>query len=256
MNKQVNDELANYYRQSEGWALDRERRQRSSLRTAWTISTIAVVVAIAEALAIVALAPLKTVVPYTLLVDRQTGYVQALEPLARDTIAPDKALTRSFLAQYVIAREGFQIESLKEDYRKATLWSAGDARKRYVDEMQASNPASPLATLPRRALVEVEIRSISSLSPNTSLVRFATYRTNPGGRRQEAQPWSAVVTYQFSGAAMSAADRLLNPLGFQVVRYRRDAEIPPTLPSEGSEAGSAASPLPPRVAPAPIRAAQ
>jgi len=245
MNKQVNDDLTNYYRQSENWALDRERRQRSSLRIAWTISVIAVFVALAEAIAIVALTPLKTVVPYTLLVDRQTGYVQVLEPLARDTIAPDKALTRSFLAQYVIAREGFQIESLKEDYRKVTLWSAGEARKRYVDEMQISNPTSPLMTLPRRALVEVEIRSISSLSPSTSLVRFATYRTNPGGRRQEAQPWSAVVTYRFTGAAMSAADRLLNPLGFQVVRYRCDAEIPPTVPSGKLESVPEANPLTP-----------
>jgi hypothetical protein len=30
MNKQVDEELAEYYRQSESWALDRERQQRSS----------------------------------------------------------------------------------------------------------------------------------------------------------------------------------------------------------------------------------
>ena len=246
MNKQVDDELTEYYRQSESWALDRERRQRSSLRIAWSVSAVAVVVALAEAFALMALAPLKTVVPYTLLVDRQTGYVQALKPLERDTIAPDRALTRSFLAQYVIAREGFQIESLKDDYRKVALWSAGEARKRYLDEMQVSNPSSRLVTLPRQALVEVEVRSISSLSQNTSLIRFATYRTNAGGQRQEAQLWSAVVTYQFSGAAMSEADRLINPLGFQVVRYRRDAEI---LPAPSLEL-SAPSPLRPALAPA------
>jgi type IV secretion system protein VirB8 len=245
MNKQVDDELTEYYRQSESWALDRERRQRSSLRIAWSVSAVAVVVALAEAIALVALAPLKTVVPYTLLVDRQTGYVQALKPLERDTIAPDRALTRSFLAQYVIAREGFQIESLKDDYRKVALWSTGEARKRYLDEMQVSNPASRLATLPRQALVEVEVRSISSLNQNTSLIRFATNRTNPGGQRQGALLWSAVITYQFSGAAMSEADRLINPLGFQVVRYRRDAEI---LPSPSLEVSS-----PLRPAPAPAR---
>ena len=36
---------------------------------------------------------------------------------------------------------------------------------------------------------------------------------------------------------MSAADRMINPLGFQVVRYRRDAEVlnetpPATLPNQ------------------------
>jgi type IV secretion system protein VirB8 len=214
------------------------------LRIAWTISAVAAIIALAEAIALAALAPLKTVVPYTLLVDRQTGYVQALKPLERDAIAPDKALTRSFLAQYVIAREGFQIESLKDDYRKVALWSAGEARERYVKEMQASNPVSTLATLPRQALVEVEVRSISSLSPNTSLVRFATYRVDSGNRRREGQPWSAVVTYRFSGAEMSEADRLINPLGFQVVRYRRNAEIPPAVSLEEVARPTLSEPLP------------
>ena len=186
MKNEVDEELAEYYRQGDSWSLDRERQQRSTLRIAWSISAVAAIIALTEAFALVALVPLKTVVPYTLLVDRQTGYVQALKPLERETVAPDKALARSFLAQYVIAREGFQIESLKDDYRKVALWSAGEARKRYIDETQASNPTSPLATLPRRAIVAVEIRSMSSLSPNTSLIRFVTFRTDAGGQRQEA----------------------------------------------------------------------
>ena len=43
------------------------------------------------------------------------------------------------------------------------------------------------------------------------------------------QLWAAVINYRFSGEAMSAEDRLLNPLGFQVVRYRRDAELAPEV---------------------------
>jgi type IV secretion system protein VirB8 len=36
-----------------------------------------------------------------------------------------------------------------------------------------------------------------------------------------------VISYRYSGAPMSADDRLLNPLGFEVTRYRRDAETVP-----------------------------
>ena len=227
MSKQPTDDLAAYLRSAESWAVDREKATRSTLRLAWGIAGGAAAIALAEAIAIVALTPLKTVVPYTLLVDRQTGYVQALKPLEREVIAPDRALTRSFLAQYVIAREGFDIDSLRDDYRKVALWSAGEARDRYVSEMQASNPKSPLATMSRRTLIEVEIRGISSLRPDSALIRFVTVRTDSGGQRQNVQPWQAVINYRFSTDAMSAADRLVNPLGFQVVRYRRDAEIPP-----------------------------
>lgn len=224
--KQPSD-LADYYRQAESWAGDRERTRRNSVRIAWAVAAVAAAVALFEAIALVIMLPLKTVEPYTLLVDRQTGFIQALKPLERQTVTPDSALTRSFLAQYVLAREAFDIDSLKQDYQKVALWSADEARSRYIAGMQASNPASPLARLPRRSLVDVQIRSLSSLSPDSALIRFATTQTDPGGRSQPAQLWVAVIKYRFSGADMSAADRLLNPLGFQVVRYRRDAEIAP-----------------------------
>lgn len=230
MKEEGENRLTDYYREAESWSADRERARASSLRTAWIVAACAGAIALAEAIALICLTPLKTVEPYTLLVDRQTGYVQALKPLERETIAPDTALTRSFLAQYVIARESFDIDSLRNDYRKVALWSAGEARSRYIAAMQSTNPSSPLASLPRRALVQTEIRSLSSLDGDSALVRFVTTRTDPGGQPHAPQAWTAVIKYRFSGASMSASDRMVNPLGFQVTRYRRDAELPPAPP--------------------------
>lgn len=227
MNEMRSDALADYYERADSWAADRERAEASKRKIAWTIAGVASAIALLEAIALVTLLPLKTVVPYTLLVDRQTGYVQALKPLEREIVAPDTALVRSFVAQYVIAREGFDIDSLRDTYRKVGLWSAGEARDSYVSGMQATNPSSPLASLPRRALVEVQIRSVTSLNADTSLVRYSTFRTDPGGQRQAPQIWAAVIKYRFSGDAMTAEGRLLNPLGFQVVRYRRNEELAP-----------------------------
>jgi type IV secretion system protein VirB8 len=227
MNQMSDEPLAEYYKDAESWATDRDRSADTSRKIAWIVAGVAAGIALLEAIALVLLVPLKTVQPYTLLVDKQTGYVQALKPLERQTVTPDEALTRSFLAQYVIAREGFDIDSLQGTYRRVALWSSGEARNRYLGDMQATNPLSPLANLPRKALVEVEVRSISSLNADTALVRYSTTRSDPGGQRQAPQPWAAVVRYSFSGEAMTSADRLLNPLGFQVVRYRRDAEMIP-----------------------------
>jgi type IV secretion system protein VirB8 len=219
-----------YYSEANSWATDRERARSRWQRAAWVVAAVASTVALCEAVALVALMPLKTVVPYTLLVDRQTGFVQELKPLDRQTVAPDAALTRSLLAQYVIAREGFDIASLRDDYRKVALWSGGEERNQYVAGTRATNPSSSLATLPRQTLIQAEVRSISPLGNGTSLVRFVTTRTDPGGRVGAAVPWVAVISYRFSSGAMSAADRLANPLGFQVLRYRRDAEIPIAVP--------------------------
>lgn len=259
MTDQGDPKLAEYYREAESWAEDRAEAAARSQRLGWITAGVAGGIALLEAIALVVLLPLKTVEPYTLLVDKQTGYVQALNPLERQTVTPDAALTRSFVVQYVIAREGFDIDAFKDTYRKVGLWSAGDARRQYLAAMQASNPASPLASLPRRALVNPEIRSVSSLGPDTALVRFATVRTDPGGQPRQTGIWAAVVKYTFSGAAMSAEDRLVNPLGFQVVRYDRNAELEPgSLPPPAAmpypQPGPVAAPVPvmPAGAPTPV----
>lgn len=220
---------AEYYRESASWAADRRAAGERSRTLAWVIAGIAVAVALIEAIALAALTPLKRDVPYTLLVDRQTGYVEALKPLDQTTIAPDAALTRSFLVQYVIAREGFDSDTLAANYRKVALLSTGEARARYLASVRAANPESPLASLPRGAAIDVLIRSVSSLSGNRSLVRFSTVRTAPGGRTQEAQHWASVISYRYTTAEMTAEDRLVNPLGFQVTRYRRDPETLPEM---------------------------
>ena len=241
MNEMSENARAEYYRDAESWSADRERANASARRTAWLVAGVASGIALLEAIALVMVVPLKTVVPYTLLVDKQTGYVQELKPLERQVIAPDQALIKSFLAQYVLARESFDVNHLQESYRKVALWSADDARRNYISGMQASNPLSPLATLPRRALLETEVRSISLLNEGTAMIRFAVSRTDPGGSRQEPQNWVSIVKFRFSGEAMSAADRMLNPLGFQVMSYRRDME---TLPVAAAPAAAVAAPLP------------
>jgi len=245
MNDMRDEKLADYYREAESWSEDRQAAADRSVRLAWIAAGVLAVIALVEAFALVALIPLKRDVPYTLLVDRETGYVQALKPFAGETLAADSAITRSFLVQYVIARESFDIDSLQEDYRKVGLWSAGEARERYIAAMRPSNPLSPQASLPRRSTIDVQIRSVSSLSANTAMVRFSTVRTDPGARPQVAQNWAAVVTYRYSNAEMSADDRLTNPLGFQVTRYRRDPEtLPEALPQPDARQLPASRALP------------
>ncbi len=227
MNKPALD-LDDYYRAAASWGEDREREIAASRKVAWIIASIATAIALIEAIALIVLLPLKTVVPYTLLVDKQTGYVEQLKPVENRNIDPDAALVRSFLVQYVIERESFDIDSLSDSYRKVALWSAGDARTRYINVMQATNSESPLAQLPRTAVVDVKILSVSSLEGDTAMVRFTTQRGDAAGSGAVPENWVAVIRYRFSGAAMTAEDRMTNPLGFQVVRYRRNAE---TLPA-------------------------
>jgi type IV secretion system protein VirB8 len=238
MNKQAREALDAYYVEAESWAQDRQDELRKSRRIAWIVAAAAVTVALLEAFALILLTPLKTVQPYTLLVDRNTGYIQALNPIDPERISGDAALTQSFLVQYVIARESFGIDSLDLNYRKVALWSAESARANYLAGMQASNPQSPLALYPRTTIVETRVKSVSAVGQNVAMVRFETQRRDAGGRTEPPRAWVALIRYRYSGEPMRTEDRFVNPLGFTVLRYRRDAE---TLPPEP---GAAQPPAP------------
>lgn len=185
--------LRDYLSAADSWAENQVAARERNLKAAWFVAGTLGVVAVLEAIALIVMMPLKTVVPYTILVDKQTGYIQALKPLDKSTLSPDAALARSLIAQYVIAREEFDIDSFQENYRRVGLWSSGEARDNYIRQMQSTNPASPLTRLPRRTLLSVEVRAISTLGPETVLVRFATVRSDAGrqfNQSRHGNQWS------------------------------------------------------------------
>ena len=257
MKQAARESLDAYYREADSWADDRQDMLRASRRTAWIVAGVAVAVALFEAIALIVLMPLKTVVPYTLLVDKQTGYVQELKPLDAEKIAPDTALTQSFLVQYVIARESYDAGTVQANYRKVQTWSAQVAKADYVNGMQAANPASPLSRYPR-SVVDARVKSITSMGGNEALVRFDTVRRDPGGQAQPAESWVAVIKYRFSTGPMRAEDRFVNPLGFQVFGYNRSQEnlapqpapITSTAPLPGSSQPQVLAPGAPGATPA------
>lgn len=221
---------ADYFEKARGWATDTQLREGRLQRIAWTIAGVATAVALFEAVALALLTPLKTVQPITLLVDRQTGYVQALDPLQPRRVGADAALTQSFLAQYVAAREGFDRATVGNDYRRVALWSSGLARSQYLSLMPASNPDSPLARYTGGSTIVARVKSVSPLSDGTALVRFDTQQQDRNGSAGPSRPWISVIRYHYSNAPMAFEDRLINPLGFQVASYRRDAEAPNVAP--------------------------
>jgi len=227
MNEQNREALDAYYKDAASWNRDRIEAIHKSQRTAWWVAIGAATIAVLEAGALILLTPLKTVEPYTLLVDRTTGYVQALKPLDAGKIAPDSALTQSFLVQYVIARESFDIDMVNANYNKVASWSAEQARSGYLSAVQVSNPQSPLVAYPRSTVIETRVKSVSPLGRNVALVRFDTTRRDAGGQVQPSRSWVAVIRYRFSGEPASLEERFVNPLGFRVLRYRKDAESAP-----------------------------
>ncbi|MDQ3074308.1 MAG: VirB8/TrbF family protein [Pseudomonadota bacterium] len=213
-----------YYAAAKSWAEGQSSAAPRETRIAWRVAAGASVVALLLALALAFLVPLKTVEPYVLTVDRQTGAVESASTVESGKLSQNEAVIQAQLASYVIARETFDATDLSEMYRRVQLMSSRPVAAAYVAQMAATNPESPLRVLNRGDTVAIKIRSVSLINDGAGLVRFTATRTAQGGGVGQPTNFVAAISFGFNGRPLRQSDRYDNPLGFQVTRYRRDVE--------------------------------
>ncbi len=213
-----------YYESARTWAGGQLKAAERQTRIAWRVAAGVGAIALLLTVTLMLLVPLKSVQPYVLTVDRQTGSVEAAASLNDGTLTQNEAVIQAQLAGYVIARETFDSTDLAQQYRRVQVMSSPSVRSAYVAQMAASNPASPLKSLNRGDTVSIEIRSVSLIAEGAALVRYTATRTAEGAGTGQATNHVAAISFGFNGRPLRQADRYENPLGFQVTRYRTDTE--------------------------------
>lgn len=212
-----------YFVKARTWAESEVAASARNQRIAWIVAGVAGSIALLLVLALVILLPLKTVEPYVVTVDRQTGAVQVATAVTPGAISQNEAVIQAQLAGYVRVRETFDVTDLRQAYRQVQLLSGRDVAAGYVRALAAANPQSPLRTLNKGDMLTVDIKSVSIIAPGSGIVRFQVTRMAQG-RAIASTAYIAAISYGFNGGPLRVADRFDNPLGFQVTRYRRDIE--------------------------------
>lgn len=217
-------DLKVYFEESKSWEQDRLASALRSKRLAWTVAACAGVLALAAVGAVAALTPLKTVEPFVVRVDRSTGAVDVMTGLkGADHLTYDEAVSKYFLALYVRNREGWLPQAAEQDFRQVTILSTPPEQQRWADFFRPNNPQSPQVQWGDAAVSLIEVRAISFVSPNVADVRF--HRILRQAQQTTESDWIATVAFTYTKAPMNEADRLRNPLGFQVISYRADPEV-------------------------------
>jgi type IV secretion system protein VirB8 len=218
-----------YYTDAAIWEKDIARRNRWSRSIAWTIALVMSVIAVAALGALVLALPLKTYEPYMVVVDRSTGFVEVKRPIAEGPLQQDEAIATFDLVRYVKARETYDPKALKDNFDLAQLLSTGDASRELVEIYSPANPRNPIKLLGSNTIVAVTVKSVTFPNQRTSLVRFSTEeksQTNIVTRH-----WVSLIRFRYTSAPARNEYRFQNPLGFQVLEYRRDQE---TVSPEGA----------------------
>ncbi|WP_217430327.1 virB8 family protein [Sphingomonas bacterium] len=218
-----------YYADGATWEHDIARRNRNSRSFAWIVASVMSVVAVGALGTLALLVPLKTYEPYMVVVDKTTGFVEVKRPMAEGPLSQDEAVTTFNVVRYVKARETYDPKALKDNFDLAQLLATGDAERDLVDLYTPSNPQNPLKVLGTGAEISVSIKSVTFPNTRTALVRFSTDQKT--ATDVVTRNWVSLVRFRYTAAPMRNEWRFDNPLGFQVVEYRRDQE---TAPSPGT----------------------
>lgn len=226
-----------YFKEARSWDEDTTARIKRSEKRAWLVACAAIVLAVIEGFAIASMAPLKTVEPFVVRVDNNTGLVDVISVLAETDgevkQESQEALDKYWLGQYILYRERYQWDTRDYDRRIVGLLSASSIQQEYADYTDPKrNPSAPVAVLGQNAEVETAVKSISFINAGervndenrvTALVRYIKTVKRPG-EVNAVTHWGATVTFVYRNAAMKFEDRLKNPMGFQVIGYRNDQE--------------------------------
>jgi len=217
-------DLKTYFADARRWDEDRLLSAVRSRRLAWTVAAGAGLLALAAVAAVAALTPLKRVEPFVVRVDNATGAVDVMTALdGPDRLSADEAVSKYFLGQYVRARETWLPSAAEANFRQVSIMSTPAEQQRWAAFFRPANPASPQVALGPANAADVDIRAISFVNGQVANVRFR--RTVRQGPSATTGDWIATLTFAYTKAPMAEADRLRNPLGFQVASYRADPEV-------------------------------
>jgi type IV secretion system protein VirB8 len=208
---------------SRAWETTEIARARKSEQRAWLFAALGIAIGLTGCIAVALLTPLKSVEPFIVRVDRNTGAADIVSRVDEDTITFDEAIDKYFLGRYVNYREEYADALAYPNYEAVSLMSTKQVGDAYYGSINPKNPRSPTQVYGKDGSVEITVNSISFLGKGVAQARFT--RTE---RKLNAEPvdthWIATITYLYQKASMDAKARLVNPVGFQVVDYRLDPE--------------------------------
>jgi type IV secretion system protein VirB8 len=218
-----------YYADGFTWEQDIARKNRNSRALAWIVASIMSLVAIASLVTLALLVPLKTYEPYMVVVDKATGFVEVKRPMAEGPLSQDEAVTTFNVVRYIKARETYDPKALKDNFDLAQLLANGDAARELTELYSPANPQNPVKVFGTNTIVSVSIKSVTFPNNRTALVRFSTEQKS--ATDIITGNWVSLVRFRYTSTPMRNEFRFDNPLGFQVLEYRRDQE---TAPSPGT----------------------
>ena len=199
-------------------------------RNRWFLATIvAGLIAVAAVAALAMLLPLEKLVPLAVTVDSRTGLVTSVEySKSVSELTQKEAIQRSDVARYVIAREFYDPQDLSTSVKLVRVMSDGNVWRQYEDETSQYSDNSPMKRYGAKVRRRIEVSTVLPIpnNANTYQVRYAAIEESLGPQANAVEKqYVSTVSFRYSDRPLRNEDRILNPLNFRAIAYRRDQEL-------------------------------
>ncbi|WP_133406845.1 virB8 family protein [Parashewanella tropica] len=232
-----NKQLAKqYFKEARSWDAETSVAIKKSEQRAWRCCALLTLIAIMQGVGLLCLLPLKTIEPFVIRVDNNTGLVDVVSTLASQgqiKLKAQEVMDKYWLTQYLEHRESYQWDTRTYDRNLIGIMSSEPVQQEYAAATDPkTNSQAPIKLYQQSAQVRVNIQAISFIASNkvngeqhkTALVRYSKQELQQG-EQHPITHWVATITFTYRNSPMKLVDRRLNPLGFQVLSYRNDQTI-------------------------------
>ncbi len=221
--------LEEYFREAESWDADRSARFRRSATVAWRVAGAGWVCAVACALCLLVLMPLKSVDPFVVRVDNTTGIVDVVPVYAGGDVK-EEAITRYFLTHYLTVCERFDFATAESDYEECGAFHSAQRNQAWYALWTATNPSSPLNIYKDGSSVRVQVKSVTFFTRASGLsdlaqVRYLKVLRQGGGVDEKFTHWVATIQYAYADPSKDPKTRRWNPLGFKILDFKSEPEV-------------------------------
>ena len=195
-------------------------------RYLWTARAFAIITAISICcnivlmLAIFQMIPLYRIEPFLLTFQNKQEQVYNIIP-ARGNMEDEKAITETFVREYVLLRSSFDTDTQEMEAR----WAPGGpiqemSSPSVYTEFLEKTANKALEIIRTRNLVRnVRILSVNELGRGIWQVEYETQDMYPTSITPDINYWTATMRIQYRRKTVKYGERLDNPIGFTVTQY-------------------------------------
>lgn len=242
-------ELKAYFAEAASWDADRAAQARRAVRLALGVAGAGWIATLLLTGALLLLMPLKRVEPFVVRVDNTTGVVDVVPVYSGKSGVPE-AVTRYLLTHYVTVCERFNYATAESDYEECGAFHNAARNQAWFAEWDRSNPSSPLNLYKDGTSIRAQVAAVSFFTRAGGLqdlaqVRYTKAARAGGGSQDQVTHWIATVQFTYGEPSKDPRIRRWDPLGFKVVDFRAEPEIPPadsSAPTMGATSAAGSKP--------------